>query len=243
MSSNTTVLGIVNRALRLIGVAQTGESAGADESKDAFDVLNQLLGQWNNQKLMLYGWKNELFNLTAAKGVYTIGPGGDFDTTRPQKITKAFVRYNASTQQSFAYDYGLEIVPNDKYQDVFLKALTVTYPIYLFYNNTYPLGAITLYPYPSQECILGLSSWMQIEKFESLIQDISLPPGYESALAYNLAIEMGMEYGKPLDPMITEKALETKADIMRVNTEISYLKTDTALLPKRAFNILTSNFQ
>lgn len=238
-----TVLNIINRALRLIGVAQTGEASGSDEVDDCFDTLNMMLGVWNNDHLMLNGFINELFPLTANTGVYTIGPGGDFDTIRPQQITRAFVRYNTSANPSFQYDYGLEIVPNSKYQEIFLKQLSVTYPVYLFYNNKFPLGEITLYPWPSQACSLGLSSWAQIPQFTNLIQEIELPPGYEGAIAYNLAVEMAPEYGKTLDPIVFSKATEYKAAIMRTNTELSYLKTDTALLPKRTFNILTGSYQ
>jgi len=238
-----SVLNIVNRALRLLGVTQTGEASGSDEASDAFSVLNMMIDDWNNDHLMLNGFINELFPLTANTGVYTIGPGGQFDTVRPIQITRAFVRYNTSASPSFQYDYGLEIVPNSKYQEIFLKQLSVTYPVYLFYNNTSPLGEITLYPWPSQACSLGLSSWNQIRQFTNLVQEIELPPGYEGALAYNLAVEMAPEFGKTLDPIIGAKANETKAAIMRTNAELSYMHTDTALLPKRTFNILTGSYQ
>jgi hypothetical protein len=238
-----TVLNIISRALRLIGVAQTGEAVGSEEASDALVALNQLTSEWNNESLMLFGFMNELFPLTATTGVYTIGPGGDIDTARPQSITRAFVRYNASASPSFQYDYQLEIVPNEKYQEVFLKQLSVTYPIYLFYDNKYPLGTITLYPYPSQACTLGLSSWNQISQFTNLIQDIEMPPGYESALAYGLAVAIAPEYGKSIDPIILNKANETKSAIMRTNHQIRYMKTDTMLLPKRTFNILTGSYQ
>ena len=102
-----SVLNIVNRALRLIGVSQTGEAAGSEEAADAFLALNMLTSEWNNESLMLFGFMNELFPLTATTGVYTIGPGGDIDTARPQQITRAFVRYNAGAAPSFQYDYQL----------------------------------------------------------------------------------------------------------------------------------------
>jgi hypothetical protein len=238
----TTVLGIINRALRLIGVGQTGEAAGSEEASDALSVLNQMIGEWNNESLMLFGFTNETFSISTA-GVYTIGPGGTIDTARPQQITRAFVRYNASAGASFQYDYQLEIVPNEKYQEIFLKQLSVTYPIYLFYDNKYPLGTITLYPYPSQACTLGISSWNQISQFTNLIQDIEMPPGYESALAYGLAVSIAPEYGKSIDPIILNKANETKSAIMRTNHQIRYMKTDTALLPRRSFSILTGSYQ
>lgn len=241
-----TVLNIISRALKLIGVAQTGEAVGSEEASDALVALNQLLGEWQNESLMLFGFTNELFPLPAgipAAGYYSIGPGGTFDTVRPQSITRAFCRYNPGSNAGFQYDYGLEIVPNEKYQDVFLKGLTVTYPIYLFYNNKFPLGEIILYPWPSQACSLGISSWNQLINFTNLIQDIEMPPGYESALAYGLAVAIAPEYGKNIDPIILNKANETKSAIMRTNHQIRYMKTDTALLPRRSFSILSGSYQ
>jgi hypothetical protein len=101
------------------------------------------------------------------------------------------------------------------------------------------LGEITLYPYPVQNCQLGLSTWAQISKFTSYIQDIDMPDGYESALAYNLAVEMAPEYGRKLDPIIFDKAAETKADLMRTNQQLVFLRSDTALVPKNIYNIIT----
>ena len=233
-----TVLNILNRSLRLIGVAQTGEASSPDEISDAFSVLNMMLGQWNNDRLMLFGFTNELFDIPIGQQKFTIGPGGDLDTARPTRIDRAFVRYTPSSP-GLAYDYQLEIVPNTKWQEIFVKAISTTYPIYLFYDNKCPLAEISLYPVPAQACKLGISSWAQLPKFTSYIQDIDLPDGYESALAYNLALEMAPEYGRQLDPIIVEKAAETKANIMRTNQQLSYLKSDSALTPRRNFNILT----
>jgi hypothetical protein len=233
-----TVLGIINRSLRLLGVAHAGEASDPNEVADAFSVLNMMIGQWNNKRLLLFGFTNELFDVTAGDGVYTIGPGGDFDTNRPTKIDRAFMRYNADSP-SLCYDYKLEIVPNDKYQEIFVKKFATTYPIYLFYNNTFPLGEITLYPYPVQASQLGLSTWAQISKFTNYAQDIDLPDGYESALAYNLTMELAPEYGKELDPIIANKAAETMADLMSTNQQLAYLKADGMVTPHRSYNIYT----
>ena len=235
-----SVLNIINRAMRLIGVAQTGESSSADEVRDALNVLNMMVGQWNNNRLLMFGYTNEVFDLTVSQGVYTIGNSAtaDFYTERPTKIERAFCRYNSTTPTT-AYDYQLEIVPNTKYQEIFVKQIATTYPLYLFYNNKFPLGEITLYPYPVQACQLGISSWAQISKFTNYAQDIDLPDGYESALAYNLAVEMAPEYGRTLDPIIFEKAAETKADLMRTNQQLSYLKAESILTPHRSYNIYT----
>lgn len=236
----STVLDIINRALRLLGVAQTGETAPGSEAQDAFKALNWMLGQWANEKLLVYAWLNEVFTLTASSGTYSIGDNGDIDTTRPNRIERAFIRY-AATGGSVKYDYQLEIIPNGRFEEIFLKSLETTYPQYLTYNPTYPLGQIRLWPVPAQACELGISQWAQVSDFTGLNQVINLPPGYETALAYNLAVELMAEYGVP-DQLIIDKAIETKMAIMRTNTEKLQLKTDSALLPKRSFNIYSGSY-
>ena len=239
-----TVLDIINRSLRMLGVTVTSEHTPTDEANDALTSLNMMLGQWNTERLMIYGWTNELFDITPTQGTYTIGDGGDFDTTRPQKIEKAFIRFTPSSLM--AYDFNLEIVSTEKYMDIFMKAIQVTYPLYLYYNPTFPLGQITLWPYPNSACKIGISQFQQLLNFTSFVQEISLPPGYDSALAYNLAVEMMPEYGKGNSvtmQMIQKKADETKENIMALNLDLTPLKTDSALYTPRGFNILSGSYR
>jgi hypothetical protein len=234
------VIEIINRSLRLLGVAATGESADSPEATDALTALNMMLDQWNNERLMIYAYKNETFTLTSGTGTYSIGDGGTFDTVRPLKIERAFVRFTPSTLT--AYDFSLEIISNEKYQDIFMKAIQVTYPLYLCYNPTYPLGEIKLWPIPNSTCTLSLSSAYQLIHFTSINNEISLPPGYESALAYNLAVEMSPEYGK-VNQLVIDKANETKESLMAVNLDITPMKTDPALYTFRGFNILSGSYR
>ena len=238
MAASTTVLDIIKIALRKLDITQLDQIPDSDESNLCFSALNLMLDQWSNEKLMIYAMRNELFNLTATQAVYTIGDGGDFDTDRPLMIERAFVRFPFGDDPMYQHDFQLEIIPSSKYQEIFLKGITTTYPVYLFYNPTYPLGEITLYPIPSQACQIGISQTQLLTKFESLVEDISLPPGYESALAYNLAVEICPDFGKTPSPILLSKAEETKRNIKMTNTKPVFLKCDDAVLTKKTFNIL-----
>ena len=239
---NNTVLDIINRSLRLLGASDSAapETASATEAAHALAALNMMLGQWNNERLMIFGYLNELFDVTPGTGTYSIGTGGTWNTTRPMKIERAFVRFTPSTLT--AYDFNLEIISNDRYQEIFMKAIQVTYPLYLCYNPTFPLGEIKLWPLPNSTCKIGISQWKQIAAFAALTTNISLPPGYDSALAYNLAVELMPEYGKT-DELILMKAAETKENLMAVNLDITPLKTDPALFNPKGFNILSGSYR
>jgi len=200
-----------------------------------------MLDQWNTEKLMIYCFLNENFDLTPTVGTYTIGPSGNFNTTRPQKIDKAWIRFTPSSLM--AYDFPLEIVSTEKYQDIFMKAIQVTYPLYLYYNPTMPTGTIQLWPLPNSACKLGISQWQQISAFANLTTDIELPPGYLSAMAYGLAVEMLPEYPCPNADLLIQKALDTKENLQSVNLELTPLKTDNALYTPKGFNILSGSYR
>jgi hypothetical protein len=239
---NRTVGDIIKVALRKLDIIQLNQAPDSDESNLCLDALNLMLGQWNTEKLMIFGYQNETFNLTPGVGVYSIGDGGDFQTTRPQKIDKAFIRFTPSNAQ-MAYDFNLEIISNEKYQNIFMKQLQVTYPLYLFYNPTFPLGEITLWPYPNSACQLAICQWQQLVLFTSLAQELSLPPGYDSAIAYNLAVEICPDFGKTPSQVLIQKAVDTKENIMALNLELTPLETDLGLYTPRGFNILSGSYR
>ena len=69
-------LDIISRALKDIGALEAGETPSADAVQDAFDMLNDMVGQWSNEDMMVF-YKNEIiFPITAGQTQYTIGPGG-----------------------------------------------------------------------------------------------------------------------------------------------------------------------
>ena len=237
----TRVINIIRRALRLLGVLATGETPDAPESADCLEVLNWMLQQWSDEKLFVYYMVNEIFNITANKGTYTIGPDAtqDFNTSLPTRIKSAFCRDFSS---GYNNDYKLELIPNDRYQDIFQKGILTTYPKYLHYVRSYPYGQIQLWPIPTRTYSLGLSQWKQFKTYANLNDIICLPPGYKQALGYNLAVEMAGEYGQPLNPLIHQKALESKAIIKRVNFEAVLMSTDSALIPRRMYNIYSDRY-
>jgi hypothetical protein len=237
----TTILDIIRRALRLLGVLATGETADGPEAADALQVLNWMIESWTNEKLMVYYIQNELFQIIAGKGSYTIGPdpSQDFDTMLPIKIESAFARDNSS---GYLNDYKLELIPNDRYQDIFQKFLPTTYPKYIHYVRTWPYGQIDLWPIPTRNYVLGLSHWHQITKYLNLTDIVCLPPGYKTALAYNLAVDLAGEYGQAISPLVTMKATETKTILKRENRESILMSTDPMLVPRRMYNIYSDRY-
>lgn len=238
---STSVLDIIKRSLRLLGVSATNEAPDSPETKDAFNVLNAMLDQWNTEKLSIYAMKNTLFTASIGTAAYTIGPGGTWNTTtnmRPVKIESIFVRDNSS---GYNIDIALELIPNDRYQQIYQKQITSTYPRYAWYLPDYPLGTITLWPVPTTALYVNISQWELLPRFTTTADTVTLPPGYEMALGYALAYEMALEYG--VDPMkYYKQMMDAKANIQRVNSETVLMTTDSFLAPKLIYNIYNDRF-
>jgi len=154
----------------------------------------------------------------------------------PLKIESAFVRDMTS---GYANDYKLETIPNARWQDVFQKGIQSTYPRWICFHRNWPYGTIDVWPVPSRDVQISLSTWHQIQKFEHVTDVVCLPPGYKTALAYNLAWALAGEYGQEVSPIIAAEARKTKAVLKTLNQEMVLMSTDTSLLPRRAFNLLS----
>lgn len=231
-----TALKIINGALRLLQVAADDVVLTDSEANDALEALNQMLDSWSNESLMLYHVTREQFTLTPGLNPHTIGLAGNLATDVPLNIEAATVTVGG-------VDYPIIPVDYDDYAVIKLKTLSNVYPEYLYFDKSSPvLGQIYLYPVPSTASTFNLYSRKALTKFSSLTDDITLPPGYERALKYCLAVDIAPEYQIGAGQDIIALAVEAKAKLKRTNKRPLTLQIDPAALAvsgKRRFNIYT----
>lgn len=201
----TTALGIITKAMLKAGILTKTEVPASDEANDALDALNDLLSSWSNDSLLITSRVTELFTLSAGVGIYTIGTGQDFNTIRPIHIVESHINDGLISYESMYQ------CPDEVYQGLNLKTLQ-SIPDTLNYTNAFPYGTIKLYPYPSSGYVLSITSEKELSQF-TLNQTVSLAPGWNRALIYNLAIELAPEYGQKVDPMILKIANDSKGAI------------------------------
>jgi hypothetical protein len=231
-----TALDIITRSLRLLGVLATTETPDGATGADALATLNTILDTWSLEKLNNWAMLNSTYAITANVGTYTIGASGAALTSqRPIQIESAFIRDSSNS------DFSLEIIPNDLYQQISSKSDTATIPTHLSYNPTYPNGTINLYPIPSLNVTLGLSQVLQLARFTLISSSVTFPLGYENALGYALAVELGPEYGK-YNPEIVRLAQEKKAILKNANYQPSYLACDSALIGDGSYDIYNDRY-
>jgi hypothetical protein len=203
----TTARSIVTKALQKNGVLTKNETPSADEADDGLEALNDLIGSWSNESLLIYARLSESFPLVSGTASYTIGSGGDFNTTRPLQILSAFTRIGGT-------DYNMAIINGVEYDKIIQKSITSADPEVLYYDGNSALGTITLYPVPSTGT-LHIRSEKQLTEFTTLDTDLSLPPGWDRALIYSLAIEQAPDYGQPVTPELVALASDSLGKIKK----------------------------
>lgn len=208
---------IIERALRLIGAVSSGEDAITDELNDGLVALNAMIESWSTERLAIYAYQNKTFTLVPSDATITLGGTTPDVDTRPERIENLYV-----TEGGF--DYQVQLVNADRWAAIGDKATTSNLPSLAYYEPTYPQGVLNLWPVPTTGNTLTIQMWITLTAFASLSTDVSLPKGYERALAYNLAIEISPEYEIQPSPIVMKIAADSYANIKRANQRsiISY---------------------
>lgn len=210
MATATT---IINRAGRMLGLTEPNTALNSDIAADFLVGLNAMLESWQNDRLMVYDVREDSKAMVSGQENYTIGTGGDFNIPRPTMIESLFVRASG-------IDYPmLELTPEEFSKISTKEATTSDIPSHFKFDGSYSTASVTVWPSPSSTNTLRLRSYRIISAFATAGDTVSLPPGYEDALAYNLAMRMWPEYPNPsVAQVINGLARETKAAIKRTNT-------------------------
>ena len=215
---------IIDRALRLISAIASGESPTTAESADGLTALNAMISSWQTEKLNVYAFVDTAFTLVNADSSYTVGPAGNFALTpRPPKIENCYVRASD-------IDYPVELVDKDKWISIPDKTSYSDIPIYAYYEPTLATGTLQLWPVPNTAYSLHIVTWTTLAELAALATTITLPQGYERALAYNLAIEVAPEYEKEASPSVVAIASESKASIKRANNRPMLMNSELGYL-------------
>lgn len=202
---------LVRRAMRLLGVIATGETPTADEMNDGLGSINDLLQNLSLQNLAVFGSSVETFATIAGQAIYTIGPGGVWNTNRPVRIAgDGICTFNG-------VDFPVSPMGQGEYDAIGLKTQQQPIVEKYLYVNDYPLGIITLWPVPSGIVNIGLNTDRILTQVDSISTPMIFPPGYLLMFRYALAILLAPDYGVQITPEISGPASKALADIKRAN--------------------------
>ena len=225
---------LVRAAMRLIQVSAVDTDLTASELKDGIESLNRMIDAWSLEELMLYQVIREQFELQSGQNPYSIGLGGDWDTTRPTKIVGAYLTLNNG---AIPVDYPMIVLNYDDYNAIRLKTLSTNFPGYLYYQPSFPIAEAYIYPIfspndPSTQgpAYVTITSWKPFDMVVDPTAYIALPPGYWEAIVFNLATRIAEEYQFDMRPSTIQLAQQALKKIKRMNQRTPTLQTDVALM-------------
>lgn len=202
----TQPLDIINGALSAMGALAPGETLDAALAADAFNMLNDMLDLESNENFMIYNIIEIIAPSIAGQTAWTIGPGGEINSIRPLNIHSAFVRVSG-------IDFTIAIINLEKYELIGLKQLSGPWPKALYYQPTYPLGTINLWPLPASG-ELHLFASNLFTRFSTINDTVEFPPGYQMWMKFSLAAYLAPGYGKgAMVQLLSGFASEAKAKI------------------------------
>lgn len=210
-----TALDMIKKSLRLISaIGQANPTPTAGQATDSLAALNSMLESWSIQRLFVYKIYDETVSWTSGQSSRTIGSGGNFSTTRPSRVLDGFTRISN-------IDYPYRSIDKDEYDAIANKTIQSSYPDVIYYDNTASLGVLYAYPVPNATLSIHLNTWKQLQSFAALTDVVALPPGYQRAIEYNLAIELQGEYPDlPLPDSVVRIAGQSLADLKRFNAPV-----------------------
>lgn len=227
---------IVNGALELIGVKDPEATAAPAMLSTGLRRLNMLLGQLNIQSLTSPVDAREVFALTANKGgpsnPYTIGPGGDFNTTRPVALTGAGMLFTSPVYPN-EVELAQGLFTTDGYNALTMKDLPNSTSTGVYFNAGYAggLATINLWPVPNTTTVINNIVLYHRSLFAGITNGAAvydLPPGADEMLEYQLAIRLAPTYKVPLAdlPDIVSTARSSLSAFKRSNVQMADLAND-----------------
>lgn len=211
-------LTLITNALQLCGVVGQGETPSAADQQASLMILNGMVDDFATQRLTIPSQERDIFNFVANQSTYTIGPtGANWTATRPAVIDQINV---LSQTASPPFEIPMTPLSNQTYDSLTIKGTTAPFPVWWFYNATFPNGSVFVWPVPTDASNYQAVVYAQtvINTFD-LTTLVTMPPGYYRMLYYNLAAELFPAFAREPNPVVMDFARRSMTNIKRMNLQ------------------------
>jgi hypothetical protein len=222
---------VIFLALRMAGRINDTQSVadGSKDVDDAFSLLVMMLGQWQRKRWLIWN-EQEVSVVATGNNFYTIGPGEDFDTVRPDKVHAAWCRMMPFGGPN-AVDIQLSIIEaHEDWAHIAIKDLK-SLPAAVFYDSSFPVGRVYFWPVPSAslyEMHLVVKASLPIPT--SITDSMDMPPEYLDAVVNNLACRIIVASGGQISPFLMGQAKASLETIKLTNSQIPLLSMPAGLV-------------
>lgn len=207
----TTARTIIEASLRKLNALGSGESLSAEDAADALQALNAMLSSWSVEGDLVYTMTWETFPVVGGTQSYNIGPSQTFNTERPLEI------YAMNLQVPGGIAYPIAELDERQWSAISIKDISGI-PYGAYYDANSPIANFKFYYVPSTNYEFNIYSKKVLSEFTTLNTDLDLPPGYEKALIFNLAIDLAPEYQREPTATVVKEAGKSRSAISVQNT-------------------------
>jgi hypothetical protein len=153
-----------------------------------------MIDAWNAERNAIFTTRSDDFPFVLGKQAYTLGAGGDFDIPRPARIDSMSAILLSNPANPIEVPMTMYSV-EDWQTQVPVKVVPGTFPLICYDDGGFPLRTLNFWPIPSQvPNSARIYSWQALGA-QTLLSQVTFPPGYGEALRYNLAVRLAAEFG------------------------------------------------
>lgn len=195
--SSITARTLISDALIELNVYRENQTMSANDAVRGLRMLNRVVGQWNARRLLVPCASIQTVAMVVSQSSYTVGSGGNWNVTRPLRISAANVIINN-------IDVPLNLRDLQWWEKIRDRTLTGTDPTDIFYNPTSASGFGTAYvwPIPTSTDSIRLFLEQQLSSFADLDIAYTIEDAYEQALVKTLVRDFCGPWRQQLTPII-----------------------------------------
>lgn len=223
----TTAGDIIRSALLLNGAVAADQTLSASDLADGLVALNNMIESWSLDNCIIYTTGTITGTTVANQDYLTL-------SSRPIKILSAQIRDSASI------DHNMIAVAYDDYRIISNKAVTSSFPEIIWCDYAYPTATIKFWPVPAVAYAVTITAQMPFSSFASAATNVSLPPGYERALRFNLALELA-QYASAIPQKVEDIARESLLLIKSTNNRPTTVQNDPVFCGRSGRTNIYSN--
>lgn len=234
---------LITTALRNLAVTSANSVPTAEDVDISMQAFNSLLDSLSNDILNIHTINPYRFLMEANKGTYTLGPefndnglptNADWVIERPMRIEEAVLLVYAPVviiddeinigENSGTIFLALTRLNYSQYASITTRRLTTDWPTSVYDNGGYPTRTLKFWPIPQSTLACELWLWQPLATYETLDEELNLPPGYERYLTLKLANEIAPEFGAVWTDTLGTKLREAESAVKTLNQTPEYVQ-------------------
>lgn len=223
----------ITSAFGILNVYLPSETPNDNDATFALSTLNRLISSWRQRSLLVATVSRERFSLTADKGgignPYTIGSGGNWNTTRPANQNSVLGANLILTASDPEGRVPLAMLNDSEWASLATPDLSGTQPSAIYYDPTVTggYGRVYLWPIPDNATnAIELFINSALSRFADLSTEYQVDDGVDTAIVYNLAKLLAGPYGRQMAQDDRDFAAESLGVVKRANSKPSYVAND-----------------